>query len=183
MAKTIHTILVALLLVMLGTSTASAARGQPHNEVPVKGTVTGEHEVDRPPGPDGWIFTSSGTGQMSHLGRVDYSLEQASSFGPDGVISSTGTITFTAANGDELVVAQEATSQIVGPGEGFTLEGTWTVVSGSGRFTHAMGSGSLDGVGDIPGGEALFGLPDGFAEFNLRGEIAYDASNRTNPLR
>jgi len=117
---------------------------------------------------------------MSHLGKIHYSLEQASSFGPGGVINSTGTITLTAANSDELVIAQEATSQIVGAGEGFTLEGTWSVVDGSGRFADAAGSGSMDGVGDIPGGEALFGLPDGFAQFDFRGSIAYDASNRSS---
>jgi hypothetical protein len=62
---------------------------------------------------------------------------------------------------------------------GVTLEGTWTVVDGSGRFANATGSGGIDGVGDIPGGDALFGLPDGFAEFNLTGGIAYDASDRS----
>jgi hypothetical protein len=117
---------------------------------------------------------------MSHLGRIDYFLEQSSSFGPDGVLISTGTVTFTAANGDTLVIAQEATSEIVGELEGFTLAGTWTVVDGSGRFANAAGSGSIDGVGDVPGGDALFGLPDGAAQFDFRGEIAYDASDRSS---
>ena len=92
---------------------------------------------------------------------------------------SDGTITFTAANGDTLVIAQAVTSDIVGAFEGFTSKGTWTVVDGSGRFANATGSGSMDGVGDIPGGEALFGLPDGTVMFNFMGRIAYDASDRS----
>ena len=35
---------------------------------------------------------------------------------------------------------------------GYTCEGDWTVVSGTGRFAHATGDGSLHIVGDVPGG-------------------------------
>ena len=41
--------------------------------------------------------------------------------------------------------------------------------AGPGRFTHATGSGTLDGVGLIPGD----------AIFNFAGAIAYDASDRS----
>ena len=117
---------------------------------------------------------------MSHLGRVDYALAQTSFFGPDGSVISTGTVAFTAKNGDTLVIARSVTSQIVGALEGFTLTGTWEAVGGSGRFANATGSGSIDGVGDIPGGDALFGLPDGGARFTFTGEIADDASDRAD---
>jgi hypothetical protein len=48
---------------------------------------------------------------------------------------------------------------------GFTLEGTWEAVGGTGRFTFAAGNGSIDAAADIPGEIVL----------NLTGEITTDA--------
>jgi hypothetical protein len=50
-----------------------------------------------------------------------------------------GTFTFTAANGDTLVIAQEG---IIGDFDGYTLDAMWTVAGGSGRFAGATGSGT-----------------------------------------
>lgn len=174
-------IFVVIAVLVLGFATPAAAA----DEVPIKGTVLGDHWIDPSapgcePGTADWEFYSSGTGQMSHLGRVEYFLRQCTVFNPEqGTAVSSGTIMFTAANNDTLVVAQEMNSQIIGDFAGFTLEATWTVVDGTGRFTHATGSGSMDGVGDIPGGDALFDLPDGAAQLNFVGKIAYDASDRS----
>ncbi len=123
---------VVALLVLATVSPASAAHHRSADGVPIKGTVTGENWVDRPPGPDGWQFFSSGTGQMSHLGRVDYFLTQSSSFGPGGVVVSTGTITFTAPNGDTLVIAQAVTSEIVETSQASRCQGRGTSTAGPG---------------------------------------------------
>ncbi|MFW2380173.1 MAG: hypothetical protein ACN4GZ_00330 [Acidimicrobiales bacterium] len=179
MKKALVMVGVAVLLILASVMPASAGHRQKGPEVPIKGTVSGEHWVDQPPGPDGWNFFSSGEGQMSHLGRVDYFLEQSSSFTPDSTVISTGTITFTAANGDTLVIAQDVESLIVGAGDGFTIRGTWTVVDGSGRFANATGCGKINAVGDIPSENTLFGLPEGTAKFDLKGKISYNASNRS----
>ncbi len=173
---------VAAVVTMLSLGIATpalAGNNRPDHEVPIKGTVVGEHWIDPAapdcePGTADWQFYSSGTGQMSHLGRVDYFLTQCTS-----AALSTGTITFTAANGDTLVIAQATTSEIVGDLAGFMVEGTWTAVGGTGRFAHASGSGSMDGIGDIPGGDTVFDLPDGAAVFNFAGTIDYDASHRS----
>jgi hypothetical protein len=45
---------------------------------------------------------------------------------------------------------------------------------------HATGNGWFDVVGDVPGGDALFGLPDGFDRWEFGGRITYDASDRTS---
>jgi hypothetical protein len=182
--RKISRIASVVTLLVLATASPALAAPKADHQVPIKGTVMGVHypiplpiDITEP-----WQFFSDGTGQMSHLGRVDYSLVQDSYFDFDeGVAVSTGTITFTAANGDMLVIAQAVESQFVGI-EGFTLEGTWTVVeaAGSGRFANASGSGELSGVGDIPGGDALFGLPDGGDRYNFTGKIAYNASDRSN---
>jgi hypothetical protein len=63
--------------------------------------------------------------------------------------------------------------------EGFTGEGVWTATDGgTGRFMSATGSGTWEVIGDVPGGETLFGLPDGYMQFDFDGMIAYHASDR-----
>lgn len=186
--------IAALALAATG-GMATANRGQPERLVPIAGTVTGEHVVDfTAPGcdiPEGavesWRFSSWGTGNLSRLGRVEYLLTQCTYIlPPDGPVSA-GTVTFTAANGDTLVIAQDMQSVLIEgmpgmPPLAFVVEGEWDVVSdaGTGRFAGATGSGMLDGYGDIEDGDPYFDdLPDGLALFHFEGMIAYDASNRS----
>lgn len=178
--------IAAAALLMLSAAPALAA--DPGRPLPVHGTAVGVHDIDLTahdcqPGAL-WRFNSAGAGQLSHLGSIEYDLTQCTFMQPDGSFTfGDGTLTFTAANGDTLVVAQVGTSDgVVDPGTmelvGFTGEGTWTVIGGTGRFAHASGQGWLDTVGDIPGGDVLFGLPDGLARFDFGGTIAYRASDR-----
>ncbi|NNC92563.1 MAG: hypothetical protein HKN80_08730 [Acidimicrobiia bacterium] len=171
-------IFVAVTLLVLAFPAPAAAVG----EVQIEGTVMGQHgppdfsAPDCPPGSE-WRFPSAGSGHLSPFGTVDYSLTQCTRSGTEPASAlSDGTITFTFAKGDTLIIAQKMSSQLVGPPdgppEGFTMEATWTVVEGTGRFLDATGSGALDGAGDIPGGEALFGLPDGLAQFNFTGTLS-----------
>ena len=113
---------------------------------------------------------------MSHLGRVDYFLTQNSNFGPDDddLSSQQGHDHFHRRQRRHTRHRSGRPSQIFGvPGVdfGFTLEGTWTVLEGTGRFTNAAGSGSMDGIGFID--------PYGPAVFNFEGKISYDASDRS----
>ncbi|MEN8239820.1 MAG: hypothetical protein ABFR53_11555 [Actinomycetota bacterium] len=172
---------MTLLLVAIATPATATS------DVPIEGTVMGEHgppdfeDEDCLAAGYAWRFPSAGVGQMSHLGRVEYELTQCTVPGPEGFVS-VGTVTFIAANDDELWIEHTMFSQLIGEfpvAEGFTFEGEWTAVGGTGRFAHATGAGTLHGFGDIPGGEALFGLPDGLAQFNFSGRIAYDASDRS----
>lgn len=180
-------VVMTLLLVAFAIPAAAAHEG------PIKGTVMGEHwepdftDKDCIAAGYLWRFSSAGeggVGQMSHLGRVaEYSLTQCSVPGPLG-IESVGTVTFTAANGDELWIEHTMLSQIIGefPGgelHGFTFVGTWEADGGTGRFAHATGSGTLDGAGDVGDGVAYFdGIPDGLLQLNLTGSIAYDRSGK-----
>jgi hypothetical protein len=185
MFRTLRTF-VGMTALVLAFAAPAAATGP---EVPVKGTVMGEHgpldfddEACLAAGYE-WRFPSAGMGQMSHLGRVHYELTQCTVPGPDG-LASVGTVTLTAANGDELWLEHTMLSQLIGDFDlgidGFTFEGEWMAVGGTGRFTNATGSGTLDGFGDIPDGVAIFDIPDGLAQFNFSGKIAYHASDRAN---
>lgn len=185
-------IVVAALLVMNAVPALAGGHGK---SVPIHGAVL----TEGPPPDEGapgcapdplliWRFSRVGTGQLSHLGTVDIALTHCTYVVPDPsgafrAVFRDGTITFTAANGDTLVLAYVGTTEALMDASGFTGytgEGTWTAVGGTGRFTHATGSGWFDLVGDVPGGDDLFGLPDGFDRWAFGGRIAYDGSDRSD---
>lgn len=179
MARILRTVLIALLLVMVGSSGAWAGHGQMGKEVPIKGALTGTHSPGPPTGcPDGTTFSfhSTGTGNVSHLGEVDYVLANCTTL-VIPTVSIVGTVTFTAANGDVLVIAQEGS----GPFDpnanptSVTAYYTWTVDGGSstGRFAGATGSGTSTFVSTVEADPEV-------TEAWLSGRIAYDASNRGN---
>lgn len=177
-------IFVVMMLFVVAIATPAVAAG----ERPIKGTVMGEHGIvmfDPTCHPEvgdvWWRFSSDGVGQMSHLGRVEYSLTQCTVPGPDG-FASEGTIELTAANGDKLYIEHTMLSQAEPPADpplGFVMEGAWTAVGGTGRFASAAGSGTLAGLGDIPDGVPTLGLPDGLMQLSLTGGISYDPSDRS----
>lgn len=186
---------VATLVLMATAGPVLAARHQPDHMVPFKGSVlalengqifpTPEAPLDCPAGAE-WLFFSRGTGQMSHLGRSDLDLTQCSRYlEPPFVGQSEGTTTFTAANGDMLVLAHDLTFEVAFSEfpvpDGFEGSGTWTVVGGSGRFANATGSGTITVLGDVPTDDTpMYDLPAGATSWTFTGMIAFDASNRSN---
>jgi hypothetical protein len=177
-------ILPVLLLFALGSPAVSAGNDPVNQQVPIRGTVVGADTIDFDATdcelgfvPEGWFpyrFTTEGTGNVSHLGKVDFVLDNCSAINPDfseGIIGY-GTITFTAANGDVLVIEHEGTTKATVPGE-FTATYMWHILGdeGTGRFEGATGKGTSIG---------LTSAPDGTSQITLRGMIAYDASNRSN---
>lgn len=167
--------LVATLM-LSGASMADATHGQPEHPVPVKLAIAGDDSVVVPapvhcPAGATWEYHFEGTGQMSHLGRVDVELVHCTTF---DFASGTGffgpgTMEITAKNGDTLVVAEWGTFVFDGVDSIVDLE--WSVLSGTGRFVGAGGGG--DGM--------LFGhVPTATMTGDLWGELIYDASNRAN---
>jgi hypothetical protein len=77
-----------------------------------------------------------------------------------------GTITFTAADGDELQLVHRGTFSLVMSPDGLTsvFEMTWVVEGGSGRFAGATGAGTTHG-------SSL--LSTGTTSASYEGEIAY----------
>ena len=183
--------ILALVAVLVLTFAMPASAADDNGRWPTRGTVTGAHWLDPFPPPeeltqfDGctkpalWKFHSSGSGRMWHLGKVDYDLVHCTYPDAAGVAFGDGTITFTDRWGATLVIAQTGTSAVIGgppPADplGFTGNGTWVVVGGTGRFAHATGSGSMTFVGDVPGDANYeFGL-DGHAQFKFKGKISYN---------
>jgi hypothetical protein len=179
MARTLRTILLALLLVAVGSSAAWTANAGPVRDVPIKGWVAGADEIDftAPGCPSGtsWSFQTVGTGNVSHLGKVDFTLNNCTTVQPSGVITINGGITFTAANGDMLSITHQGITSI--EGDVATALYDWQVADGTGRFLGATGSGESIGITYIPDPG---GPEGGTSEINLTGTIAYDASNRAD---
>lgn len=173
-------LLTVVVVVMAGVSPASG-KGHEPKEVPFKGTTVSvewgrflPEDPDFPAECDGytWYFFASGTGNVTHLGKVDFELGHCTAeISEEFVVWEGGTITFTAANGDTLEIAESGESELFfpnpGPPTGFTYVGEWEVVDGTGRFVHAAGSGDFDGFGDIPGDVVI----------DFTGMISYDASD------
>lgn len=173
-------IFVVIMLLVAAAATPAVAAG----DRPIKGTVVGEHgppDFDAPGCPEWgvWRYSSAGEGHMSHLGKVEYSLTQCTMPGP--VTTSEGTITFLAANGDELWLEHTMFGHLVGTLEhpdGFTFEGEWAAVGGTGRFTNATGSGELYGAGNVYG-LVDPAVPEGLMQTIFEGTIDYDPSDRS----
>src|SRR4030095_13962301 len=118
-------LLLALLTLTMFPSSARAA------QVPFKGIATGAI-TSFEPGPAGVTITVHTEGYATLLGR--FIREETLLLNPV-TITFTGTIVFTAANGDELIadVAGAFTSPT-------TTAGTYTFNGGTGRFANAAGS-------------------------------------------
>jgi hypothetical protein len=154
--------------------------------MPIRGTVTGaETGVDETaPGCDAdvvpplWRFFSSGTGTVSHLGRVDYHPTKCSYPGPEGVVSRNGTIAFTADNGDTLVIAQEGSSEVIGDFDGYTLTATWTRRRRDRALRRRDGLRHAGWRGRHPRRRGAGRPPRGGIRFSIAGGNAYDDSTR-----
>jgi hypothetical protein len=103
--------------------------------------------------PDGAVVVES-TGQATYLG--EYTRTEYLFFGPGGAIS--GTVVFTAANGDQLTA--DFSGGFTSP---TTLVGSYSFTGGTGRFSDATGTASFEAT-----------TPDGIqVAISFEGEISY----------
>jgi hypothetical protein len=118
-----------------------------------------------------WSYRGEGTGTFAHLGRVSFEIDHCSKMtGPTSGVFGGGTITLTAANGDELYMSEEGTFELVmGPTGPVTslVDLSWKITGGNGRFAGAEGAGTSMPVGD---------LATSTTSATYNGWISYDAS-------
>ena len=129
--------------------TAAAAAG---DSVPFKGSLEGRHVSRTPLAPPVVLDVFELTGNASHLGKFTLVIEAAVDFGtrpPTG----TGTLTFTAANGDKIVAANTGFSALVAPGVVLITEiATIDPDLSTGRFAGATGSFTVERLADAATG-------------------------------
>jgi hypothetical protein len=89
------------------------------------------------PAPDGLHLTVVATGEATHLGS--FTRDEETVLHPDGTIE--GSLTFVAANGDQLFV--DFAGALTSP---TTVAGTYTFTGGTGRFTNASGEAAFVGA-------------------------------------
>jgi hypothetical protein len=151
---------VALALVL-----AAPAVAQEAEPMAMDGTLTGDHWID-PLAPacdqpeTSWRFYNTGTGELAGVGAVEAFSTHCTIFDEEsGGANSTyyhRSTVFTTADGDTISVVHDIPTTEVFVGDdgnftGFTLDGTWEAVGGTGRFVNANGSGTLFGAAEIPG--------------------------------
>lgn len=177
MTRLLRTAALVAALMLVAATPAVATRGQPEVQVPFRAVSVGSSmDSQGPPTCPGaaWQFFSSGTSEATHLGLVSLEVTHCSwidspttgHFGP-------GTATFTAPNGDTLVLSQWGTFRTELTADSFTsiVDADWIVIGGTGRFEGASGSGEALVVGDILANSS---------SSTYWGSIAYDASNRSH---
>ncbi len=102
-----------------------------------------------------FVFTSqttlliTGVCHFARIGRMTFVIHQTLALGP--IIHFTGASTYTARNGDELRTTHSGTATPTSDGIAVTLDGTETVVGGTGRFAEATGSATLTGMSFLGG--------------------------------
>ena len=142
---------LAVTLVALGIVGASFASRQT-SQVPFKATFAGSAQQPNPV-----TILLDGSGTASHLGRMTndghVSVTGFSNACTEGV-TAVNVEVLTAANGDTLTITSHDVTCPTPPGQTSDYHGTGhrTVTGGTGRFSHAQGSGSFDGIADLGGG-------------------------------
>jgi hypothetical protein len=144
----------------------SFAVGNPAvTEVPIRGTC--EATLAEPP-----VFTppilrqvSTGTCQLSHLGRVSlWTVAEINT----ATLAQVAEITYTAASGDMLFANSTGAATPGAPGI-LHFTGITTLTGGTGRFAGAAGEMMASGTLDMATGNA---------SFSYDGRISYSAGNR-----
>lgn len=166
---------VALLLALAAPVAAQETESAP---VSMEGTLVGAQWPDETapacdlPGTI-WRFKIVASGELSGLGEVEAYMTHCTIFDPESGELPTyyNAITmFKTADGDMLAVVHDIPTTELFVGDdgqftGFTLDGTWEAVGGTGRFMHAAGTGTIAAAADIPGDITL----------DYTGEITLDA--------
>ena len=100
--------------------------------------------------------TTSGQGNASHLGKVTLSSTDCVTLGATQFTLTNGMFMLMAANGDTLVAEYSGALLPSAAYPRYTLSGTYRVTGGTGRFSSATGSGSLQGTSNITTGQGAY---------------------------
>ena len=124
------------------TAISDARRDATTRLVPIAGTFeTRPVPPSAQPCPAGSIRTNGeGAGVISHLGRSTQSITGC--FSP-ATLTSTGDVTLTAANGDQIHLTVTSTFAPSGPGGNAVVTSIGTITGGTGRFADATGFASI----------------------------------------
>jgi hypothetical protein len=139
----------ALAIVVVAGLADPVQAGEP---LPFKGSLEGLHVSRTPLDPPRFFDVFEATGQATHLGEFKLVIEAVVDFGTRPVTGE-GTVTFTAANGDELVAGFTGSSALVVPGLVLITEHAAIDPDRStGRFAGATGTFTVERFADAATG-------------------------------
>lgn len=128
--------------------------------VPFKGDLQFVTEIGaRVCPPDFVPIAFAGTGTLTLLGAVSIAGNDCVLFTPPTGVIADGVLTIIAANGDQIFGTIEGTEVLPTPEVPGTLEGTFAIVGGTGRFEGATGGGRFTGIN--PFGPVVSATVDG----------------------
>lgn len=159
----------AMLLGSSPSATADADRTRPF-----RASLVGTDTMGAPcSGPGSWHYTSTGKGQLAHVGSVTIAVSHCSYMtGPTTGVFGSGGVVYTSKSGDRLYTDHWGTFTLVmGPAgpEASIVDLHWTITGGTGRFLDASGHGTGEGYSDLAAGTT---------EVLLDGVVRYDPSHR-----
>ena len=147
---------LGLAAVMMTSSPATAK-----DNVSIMGSFGNSFSVIPTPVPGVFEVPVTGTGSLSHIGNITVSVSQLTNFTVTPITTS-GTMTITVADGDQIFADSTGTVLFLPDGSAFaTLDGTVTFTGGTGRFSGASGSATFSGLthqDTAMGGTGLFTL-------------------------
>jgi hypothetical protein len=117
-----------------------------------------------PPGLPAQQLHIDGECVFAPIGPLTLSADQTVVFNPDGSSTITNTATYTARNGDQLRASFLGTGSQPDEMGNVCFEGTETYSGGTGRFTDATGSATVDGCASLPRQRGFFTV-DGTIRF------------------
>jgi hypothetical protein len=127
--------LAGLVLALAVLSPASALAKPKGTDRPLKATISGTVSLTVATG----VFTSDASGESSHLGKYTVHLQGQVGPTPQGTYAGSGSITWVAANGDELTGTFDLSTDRPPPApHTTTLE--IAIKGGTGRFADASGT-------------------------------------------
>ena len=162
-------VLVASVIALIGFG-ASTALAEPHPQTrPYHVTESADFVTVGTCDFGAPIYEITGAGTASHLGTFH-------SYGVSCQSHPTNVITWTAANGDTIVIEYTGEVGPIGPDGSASIAFQAVSTTGTGRFAEVS-------FGDAPLAGTVWFSPDGLSghlEVSLDGTITYDASDRSD---
>lgn len=142
-------VLTSLLVALVVAVPGSAVAAKGGTDRPVKGSSVGASTLDIATG----VGASEGTAIFSHLGKTTYTLDYTFTITGPTTVELNGSGTLVAANGDQVFLTFTGTAApptpvpAVGQTVPFTTVGT--ITGGTGRFSDASGTTTINGTQEI----------------------------------
>lgn len=151
-----------IAVVVASAAASSIAIAGPTN-VPFKASLVTQEQLHPDPtvcqAAPYLVGTTTASGHASHLGSTSgIATDCVTPTSAYTYSFSNGKITLTAANGDEVHADYSGSLSPTATPPIYSIAGTYRITGGTGRFSNASGTGSLQGIENLQTGQGQLGL-------------------------